>query len=166
MIEIDDVFDAMIASGLRTLSNDERTDFLTFAFSTMAFKNIKKTQYLNNKVNILISESVDVMDKVDSAIECSNLFASNFVFWEFFLKPRVDELLRFFQCDLVWIINCNIQSCNSVGDNGNTGTHLTRANNTEWLKIWMMIEEDFLDSLTEHFLKKRNKSLFFIWFVI
>jgi len=36
VMEIDDVFDAMIASGLRTLSNDERTDFLTFAFSTMA----------------------------------------------------------------------------------------------------------------------------------
>ena len=40
VIEIDDVFDAIIASGLRTLSNDERTDFLTFAFSTIAFKNI------------------------------------------------------------------------------------------------------------------------------
>ena len=38
MIEIDDVFDAIMASGLRTLSNDERTDFLTFAFSTMALK--------------------------------------------------------------------------------------------------------------------------------
>lgn len=98
---------------------------------------------LNNEVNILISESVDVMDEVDSAIECCNLFVGDFILWKFFLKPWVDELLRFFQCNLVWIINCDIQSCNSVGNNGNTSTHLTRTNDTKWLKVWVMIEEEF-----------------------
>lgn len=36
VIEIEDVFDAIIASGLRILSNDESTDFFTLAFSTIA----------------------------------------------------------------------------------------------------------------------------------
>lgn len=36
VIEIEEVLLAMMASGLRTLSNEDSTDFLTFAFSTIA----------------------------------------------------------------------------------------------------------------------------------
>lgn len=36
VIEIEEVLLAMMASGLRTLSNEDNTDFLTFAFSTIA----------------------------------------------------------------------------------------------------------------------------------
>lgn len=107
MIEIDDVFDAIMASGLRTLSKEDNTDFLTFAFSTIALK-IMIIIYLNNKVNILIFESVNFVNKVHSAIECGNLFAGDFIFCKFFLKPWLDELLRFFQSNLVWVINCDI----------------------------------------------------------
>ncbi len=38
VIEIEDVFDARIASGLRILSNEERTDFFTLAFYTIALQ--------------------------------------------------------------------------------------------------------------------------------
>lgn len=36
VIEIEEVLLAMMASGLSTLSNEDNTDFLTFAFSTIA----------------------------------------------------------------------------------------------------------------------------------
>jgi hypothetical protein len=42
VIEIDEVLLAIIASGFRMLSREERRDFLTFAFYKIAFQIIKK----------------------------------------------------------------------------------------------------------------------------
>ncbi len=67
MIEIDDVLLAIIAYGLRTRSKLLNTDFLTFAFYTIAYIYIKN--YLYNKINIFLFKLLNISNKIDSLIE-------------------------------------------------------------------------------------------------
>lgn len=68
------------------MSNDERTDFLTLAFSTMAY-DYRFNFYLNDKIDILFSQLIQVMDVADSTVEGGDLIAGDLAFSELFLKP-------------------------------------------------------------------------------
>ncbi len=139
VIEMDEVFEAIIAWGLRTLSNDERTDFFTFAFYTMALFICKI--YLNDKVNVLVAELINIVYETNSAVEWWDLFIGDFVFREFLLQPWGYELLWLFQCDLVGVIDCDIQSSDPVCNNGDSCSHLSRSYNTKWLDVtYVMLE--------------------------
>lgn len=89
------------------------------------------------------------MCETDSRVEGSDLILSNFVLGQFLLQPRWDKLLRLFQGNLIGIINGDIKSCNSVGDDGDTSTHLAWTNDTEGLDMGVMWKE-FLKDQWQH----------------
>lgn len=89
------------------------------------------------------------MSETDSRVEGSDLILSNFVLGQFLLQPGGDKLLRLFQGNLIGIINGDIKSCNSVGDDGDTSTHLTWTDDTEGLDMGVMWKE-FLKDQWQH----------------
>lgn len=107
--------------------------------------------YLNDKIDILFSQLIQVMDVADSTVEGGDLIAGDLAFSELFLKPWSDEILWLFQGNLVRVVNGDIETGDSVGDDGDACAHLARTDDTEGFDTTtVMLEEQSFRGESEH----------------
>ena len=83
----------------------------------------------------MLIEFIKIVDVGDSGVEGGELIWGDFVFVELFEEPGGDELLWLFECDLIGVVNGDIEVGDTVGDDGDTGAHLAGADDAEGLDV-------------------------------
>ena len=87
--------------------------------------------YLHDKVHLIVSQGVNWVTEVESAVELLDLAIGYSAFGLFFLDPGFYKILRLFDCDLIGIEDGNRKAGYSVGYNGDSCSHLASPDNSK-----------------------------------